>query len=89
LHTFSSKKTEPQSPLLEIFREMDFLEKLQEATGVRAPAMLSSSARTPSASSAQVLSKIRAAKAAKRFDLIDTSVHSLFWVTDFPLFEET
>lgn len=34
-----------------------------------------------------VLGRMRA-EAAKRFDLIDTSVHSLFWVTDFPMFEE-
>ncbi|MEQ1849647.1 MAG: aspartate--tRNA ligase [Candidatus Peribacteraceae bacterium] len=33
-----------------------------------------------------VLGRIRS-EAAKRFNLIDTSVHSLFWVTDFPMFE--
>jgi len=33
------------------------------------------------------LGRIRA-EAAKKFSLIDTSVHSLFWVTNFPMFEE-
>lgn len=33
------------------------------------------------------LGRIRS-EAAKRFNLIDTSVHSLFWVTNFPMFEE-
>lgn len=79
------KEDGPQSPLLKFFGD-GFLEKLQKATGVKKGDVLFFGAdmfRIVCAS----LGKIRS-EAAKRFNLIDTSVHSLFWVTEFPLCEE-
>ncbi|MBM3231239.1 aspartate--tRNA ligase [Candidatus Peregrinibacteria bacterium] len=75
----------PQSPLLKFFGE-GFLDKLQKATGAKTGDALFFGAdafRVVCAS----LGKIRT-EAAKRFNLIDDSVHSLFWVTEFPLCEE-
>ena len=76
----------PQSPLLKHFRE-GYLEELKKATDVRTGDALFFGAdkfRIVCAS----LGRIRQ-EAALRFSLIDDSAHSLFWVTDFPLCEET
>jgi aspartyl-tRNA synthetase len=75
----------PSSPLLKFFKD-GFLAKLQELTGAKTGDALFFGAdkfKTVCAS----LSKVRG-EAAKRFNLIDTTVHSMFWVTDFPMFEE-
>lgn len=75
----------PSSPLLKFFKE-GFLEKLVEATGAKTGDALFFGADKYKIVCAS-LGRIRA-EAAKRFNLIDTSIHSLFWVTDFPMFEE-
>lgn len=79
------KEEGAQSPILKFFRE-GFLKKLQEKTGVGDGDALFFGAgdfRIASTSLAKVRSE-----AARRFGLIDTSIHSLFWVTDFPMFEQ-
>jgi aspartyl-tRNA synthetase len=76
----------PSSPLLKFFKE-GFLEKLQAATGAKTGDALFFGAdkfRTVCNSLATVRKE-----AAKKFNLIDASTHSLFWVTDFPLCEES
>lgn len=78
------KEGSPQSPLLKFFTE-GFLDKLIRTTGAKTGDALFFGAdnfRVVCAS----LGKIRA-EAAKRFNLIDTTVHSLLWVTNFPMFE--
>ncbi len=79
------KEEGPQSPLLKFFKD-GLLEKLQQATGAKAGDALFFGADKYKIVCAS-LGRIRS-EAAKRFDLIDTSVHSLFWVRNFPLFEE-
>ena len=79
------KEDGPQSPLVKFFKE-GFIEQLQKATGaVTGDALFFGADKVKIVCAS--LSKIRG-EAAKRFNLIDTSVHSLFWVTDFPMFEE-
>ncbi|MDO8649464.1 MAG: aspartate--tRNA ligase [Candidatus Peregrinibacteria bacterium] len=75
----------PQSPLLKFFKE-GYLEKLQDATGAQPGDALFFGADKFKIVCAS-LGRIRA-EAAKKFNLIDTSVHALFWVTNFPMFEE-
>ncbi|MBP9773858.1 MAG: aspartate--tRNA ligase [Candidatus Peribacteraceae bacterium] len=75
----------PSSPLLKFFKP-GFLEQLQEATGAKTGDVLFFGADKYKIVCA-ALSRVRS-EAAKRFNLIDTSVHALFWVTDFPMFEE-
>ncbi len=75
----------PSSPLLKFFKE-GFLEQLQKKTGVKTGDALFFGAVTFKIVCAS-LGRIRS-EAAKRFKLIDESVHSLFWVTNFPMFEE-
>ncbi|HLD71881.1 MAG TPA: aspartate--tRNA ligase, partial [Candidatus Peribacteraceae bacterium] len=75
----------PSSPLLKFFKE-GFLEKLQEATGATTGDALFFGADKFKIVCA-ALSRVRS-EAAKRFNLIDTSSHSLFWVVNFPMFEE-
>ncbi len=75
----------PSSPLLKFFKP-GFLEQLQEAAGAQAGDALFFGADKYKIVCA-ALSRVRS-EAAKRFNLIDTSVHALFWVTDFPMFEE-
>ena len=79
------KEDGPQSPLVKFFRE-GFMEELQKATGAKTGDALFFGADKYKIVCAS-LGKIRT-EAAKRFNLIDTSVHALFWVTDFPMFEE-
>lgn len=79
------KKEGPQSPLLKFFKE-GVSEKLREATGCNEGDALFFGADTFRIACAS-LAKVRA-EAAKRFNLIDTSIHAMFWVTDFPMFEE-
>lgn len=79
------KEHGPQSPLLKFFKE-GFCNTLQEVLGAKTGDAIFFAAdvfKTACASLAKVRSE-----AAKRFNLIDTSVHSIFWVTDFPMFEE-
>lgn len=75
----------PSSPLLKFFKE-GFLEKLQKKTGAKTGDALFFGADKFKIVCAS-LGRIRS-EAAKRFKLIDESVHSLFWVTNFPMFEE-
>jgi aspartyl-tRNA synthetase len=79
------KEEGPQSPLLKFFAD-GFLEKLQERTGAVTGDALFFGADTVKVVCA-ALGRIRS-EAAKKFQLIDTSVHALFWVTNFPMFEE-
>ncbi len=79
------KEDGPSSPLLKFFKE-GFLEKLQTMTGAKKGDALFFGADKFKVVCAS-LSKIRS-EAAKRFALIDESIHSMFWVTDFPMFEE-
>lgn len=79
------KEDGPQSPLLKFFKE-GFLEKLQEATGAGGGDALFFGADQCTIVCA-ALSRIRS-ESAKRFELIDASVHAMFWVRDFPMFEE-
>jgi aspartyl-tRNA synthetase len=75
----------PKSPLLKFFKD-GFLEQLTKATGAEKGDALFFAADTFRIACAS-LGRIRS-EAAKRFKLIDESVHALFWVTDFPMFEE-
>ena len=75
----------PQSPLLKFFAD-GFLETLQKATGAKKGDALFFGADTFTIVCVS-LGTIRK-EAAKHFSLIDESVHSMFWVTDFPLCEE-
>lgn len=79
------KEEGPQSPLLKFFKE-GFLDQLVKLTGAKTGDALFFGADTYSIVCAS-LGRIRS-EAAKRFGLIDTSIHSLFWVTNFPMFEE-
>ena len=79
------KEEVPQSPLLKFFAP-GFLEKLIEKTGAKTGDALFFGADKVKIVCA-ALGRIRI-EAAKRFNLIDTSVHALFWVTNFPMFEE-
>lgn len=79
------KEDGPSSPLLKFFRE-GFLEDLQKATGATTGDALFFGADTYKIVCAS-LSRVRS-EAAKHFKLIDESVHSLFWVRNFPMFEE-
>lgn len=78
------KEEGPQAPILKFFKE-GFLQKLQEGTGARRGDALFFGAGNFKVVCAS-LAKVRS-EAAQRYGLIDTSVHSLLWVTDFPLFE--
>ncbi len=75
----------PSSPLLKFFKD-GYLEKLQKATGAKTGDAIFFGADKYKIVCA-ALGRIRS-EAAKRFNLIDTSVHALFWVTNFPMFEE-
>ncbi len=75
----------PQSPLLKFFKD-GFLDKLIAKTGAKTGDALFFGADKVKIVCAS-LGRIRT-EAAKKFNLIDTSVHALFWVTDFPMFEE-
>lgn len=75
----------PSSPLLKFFKE-GFLEELQKLTGAQKGDALFFGADRYKIVCAS-LAKVRA-EAAKRFKLIDESTHAMFWVTDFPMFEE-
>lgn len=79
------KEDGPQSPLLKFFKE-GFLEQLQKATGAKTGDALFFGADKFKIVCAS-LGRIRT-EAAKRFNLIDTTTHALFWVTEFPMFEE-
>jgi len=79
------KQEGAHSPLLKFFKE-GFVEALQKATGAKTGDAIFFGADKVKIVCAS-LGRIRA-EAAKRFNLIDTSVHSLFWVTNFPMFEE-
>jgi aspartyl-tRNA synthetase len=79
------KEDGPQSPLLKFFAP-GFLEKLEKATGAKKGDALFFGADVYKIVCAS-LGRIRA-EAAKRFKLIDETTHSLFWVTNFPMFEE-
>ncbi len=75
----------PQSPLLKFFKP-GFLESLQKKTGAqKGDALFFGADKVKIVCAA--LGRIRS-EAAKRFKLIDESVHALFWVTNFPMFEE-
>lgn len=79
------KEEGPQSPLLKFFKD-GVLEKIQEATGAVTGDAIFFGADAFKIVCA-TLARIRS-EGAKRFNLIDTSVHSLFWVREFPMFEE-
>ncbi len=79
------KEDGPQSPLLKFFKD-GYLEQLQKATGAKTGDALFFGADTVKIVCAS-LGRIRL-EAAKRFSLIDESTHALFWVTEFPMFEE-
>ncbi|MFH1670433.1 MAG: aspartate--tRNA ligase [Patescibacteria group bacterium] len=79
------KEDGPQSPLIKFFAD-GYLEKLQKATGAKAGDALFFGADKFKVVCA-ALGKIRQ-EVAVRFSLIDESVHSMLWVTDFPLCEE-
>ncbi len=79
------KEDGPSSPLLKFFKD-GFLEKLQKTTGAKVGDALFFGADTFKIVCAS-LSRIRA-EAAKKLQLIDTSIHALFWVTNFPMFEQ-
>ena len=79
------KEEGPSSPLLKFFRE-GFLDELQKATGAgKGDAVFFAADRHRIACAS--LGRIRI-EAAKRFKLIDESTHALFWVVQFPMFEE-
>jgi aspartyl-tRNA synthetase len=75
----------PSSPLLKFFKD-GFLQELQKATGAQTGDALFFGADKYKIVCA-ALGRVRS-EAAKRFNLIDESVHSLFWVRNFPMFEE-
>ena len=79
------KQDGPSSPLLKFFKD-GVLQKLQEATGAKTGDAIFFGADKFRIACAS-LAKVRG-EAAKRFHLIDTSIHAMFWVTDFPMFEE-
>ncbi len=75
----------PKSPLLKHFAD-GYLDKLQKATGAdKGDALFFGADKFTIVCNS--LGTVRK-EAAKRFNLIDESVHSMFWVTDFPLCEE-
>ncbi len=75
----------PSSPLLKFFKD-GFLADLQKATGAGSGDALFFGADKYKIVCA-ALNRVRS-EAARRFKLIDESVHSLFWVKNFPMFEE-
>jgi aspartyl-tRNA synthetase len=79
------KEDGPSSPLLKFFKD-GFLEQLQNLTGAKKGDALFFGADRYKIVCAS-LAKVRS-EAAKRFKLIDESIHAMFWVTDFPMFEE-
>lgn len=79
------KEEGPSSPLLKFFKD-GFLADLQKATGAETGDALFFGADAYKIVCA-ALGRVRS-EAAKRFGLIDESVHSLFWVRNFPMFEE-
>lgn len=79
------KEDGAQSPLLKFFAD-GYLETIQKVTGVQTGDALFFGADKFSVVCAS-LGAIRK-EAAQRFKLIDDSMHSMFWVTDFPLCEE-
>lgn len=79
------KEDGPQSPLLKFFAD-GFLDKIIKKTGAKTGDAIFFGADKFKIVCAS-LGRIRL-EAAKRFDLIDTSVHALFWVKNFPMFEE-
>ncbi len=79
------KEEGPSSPLLKFFKD-GFLDQLQKLTGAqKGDALFFGADRYKIVCAA--LAKVRG-EAAKRFRLIDESTHAMFWVTDFPMFEE-
>lgn len=79
------KEEGPQSPLLKFFKE-GFLTALEQATGATKGDALFFGADAYKIVCA-ALGRIRS-EAAKKFNMIDASVHALFWVTNFPMFEQ-
>ncbi len=79
------KEDGPQSPLLKFFKD-GFLGQLIQRTGAKTGDALFFGADTVKIVCA-ALGRIRS-ESAKRFTLIDEKTHALFWVTDFPMFEE-
>jgi aspartyl-tRNA synthetase len=73
------------SPILKFCSEA-FVAALLEKTGAKTGDAIFFAADKYSVACA-TLGRIRS-EAAKRFSLIDESVHALFWVTEFPMFEE-
>lgn len=73
------------SPILKFLSE-DIQKEIVKRTGAKDGDAIFFGADTFKIVSA-ALGRIRS-EAAKRFNLIDQSVHSLFWVTEFPMFEE-
>jgi len=80
------KEDGAHSPLLKFFAD-GYLEKLEKALGAKAGDAIFFGADKFSVVCAS-LGRVRQ-EAAERFELIDTSIHSMLWVTDFPLCEET
>lgn len=79
------KQGGPSSPLLKFFRE-GFLDELQKATGaVTGDALFFAADRHRIACAS--LARVRK-EAAEKYKLIDETTHALFWVTQFPMFEE-
>jgi len=74
-----------QSPILKFLSD-DIQKEIVQKTGAKDGDAIFFGADKSSIVSA-ALGRIRS-EAAKRFHLIDASVHALFWVTDFPLFDE-
>lgn len=79
------KEDGPQSPLLKFFKD-GYLDSLIAKTGAKTGDAIFFGADTFRIVCAS-LGKIRQ-EAARRFSLIDESVHAMLWVTDFPLCEE-
>ncbi len=75
----------PQSPLLKFFKD-GYLDKLTKITGAKTGDAVFFGADAYKIVCA-ALGRIRA-EAAKKFNLIDTTTHALFWVTEFPMFEQ-
>jgi aspartyl-tRNA synthetase len=79
------KEEGPSSPLLKFFKD-GFLDQLQKLTGAqKGDALFFGADRYKIVCAA--LARVRS-EAAKRFKLVDESTHAMFWVTDFPMFEE-
>jgi aspartyl-tRNA synthetase len=78
------KEDGAQSPILKFFNN-GVADRIREMTGAQTGDAVFFGADTFRIVCAS-LGRIRS-EAAKRFGLIDTSKHAMFWVTDFPLFE--